>query len=611
EQLSILIEGVLSSSVAWGDYDNDNDLDLILSGSDADYIGTSKIYKNINNVSNTIPNSPANIQTTVIGNRVTLSWDRSSDNETPPKGLNYNIYIDTISEGSGINSPMSDISDGTRRIAQKGFIQDSMCIINKLDSGKYYWSVQAIDHSFAGSAFAIEDSFDVTFTNSIAPVDSQILSPGSSGTELGVIETGSADSWQWKYSLNPGGPYEYEITGETGNDYTPSFDVCGIYHVVCVSTMGGVSVTSNEIVIEVTYFEETEIVITGVNLSSIVCGDYNNNDSLDILLTGYASVSGIISKIYNNDGTGTFTDLSGTGLTKINRGSVDWGDYDNDGDLDILYTGYTGSAKISYIYRNNGDSTFTEVPNISLEGVEYGSAAWGDYDNDGDLDILLTGNSSLGRISKIYRNDNDTVFTDQTIVTLYGVEYSSVAWGDYDNDGYIDILLTGESNTGEISKIYKNNGDYTFTEQTGISLEGVDYGSVAWGDYDNDGYLDIILTGWNSSNVKVTKIYKNNGDDSFTEQTNISLTGVAYGSAAWGDYNNDGYLDIIISGSSAEGYITIIYKNNGNNTFTEQTGISLKQVIMGSVAWGDYDNDGDLDILVTGRDDDNNYFSLI
>jgi hypothetical protein len=77
-----------------------------------------------------------------------------------------------------------------------------------------------------------------------------------------------------------------------------------------------------------------------------------------------------------------------------------------------------------------------------------------------------------------------------------------------------------------VSKIYKNNGDGTFTEQTSISLTGVSGSSVAWGDYDNDGDLDILLTGNNSSNVPVSKIYKNNGDGTFTEQTSISLTGV-------------------------------------------------------------------------------------
>jgi len=145
----------------------------------------------------------------------------------------------------------------------------------------------------------------------------------------------------------------------------------------------------------------------------------------------------------------------------------------------------------------------------------------------------------------------------------------------------------------------------TFTEQTGISLTGISHSSVAWGDYNNDGYLDGLITGLDSSNTPVSKIYKNNGDNTFTEQTNIKLTGVLYSSVAWRDYNNDGYLDILLTGYTSyyqNSRITKIYRNNGNNTFTEQTDIPLTNINFGSVAWGDYDNDGYLDILLAGLD---------
>ena len=86
---------------------------------------------------------------------------------------------------------------------------------------------------------------------------------------------------------------------------------------------------------------------------------------------------------------------------------------------------------------------------------------------------MLTGDSGTSRISKIYRNNGDNTFTEQTSITLTGVNYSSAAWGDYDNDGDLDILLTGYTGSGRISKIYRNNGDNTFTEQTSIALTGV------------------------------------------------------------------------------------------------------------------------------------------
>ena len=202
-------------------------------------------------------------------------------------------------------------------------------------------------------------------------------------------------------------------------------------------------------------------------------------------------------------------------------------------------------------------------------------------------------------VSKLYKNNGDGTFTDQPSIVLTGVSHSSVAWGDYNDDGYVDILLTGYSTTEPVSEIYKNNGDGSFTKQTSISLTGVSDGSVAWGDYNNDGNLDIILAG-NTDSEKVSKIYKNNGDETFSEQTSISLTGVYDGSVVWGDYNNDGTLDILLTGYTGNDIISKIYKNNGDGTFSEQKSIYLTGMASSSVAWGDYDNDGDLDILLTG-----------
>ena len=180
----------------------------------------------------------------------------------------------------------------------------------------------------------------------------------------------------------------------------------------------------------------------------------------------------------------TFTD-SGISLPGVYVGSVAWGDYNNDGYLDILLTGMSDSGPVSKICKNNGNGTFTEQTDIGLIGVYDGSSAWGDYDNDGDLDILLTGQSDSEPVSKIYRNNDDNTFTDQTSISLTGVRFSSVAWGDYDNDGNLDILLTGTADgswSGAVSKIFHNNGDNSFTEQTDIIILAISGSSGAWGD---------------------------------------------------------------------------------------------------------------------------------
>ncbi|MBI3193020.1 MAG: VCBS repeat-containing protein, partial [Ignavibacteriae bacterium] len=140
--------------------------------------------------------------------------------------------------------------------------------------------------------------------------------------------------------------------------------------------------------------------------------------------------------------------------------------------------------------------------------------AWGAYDNDGDLDILVTGASQTAAVSKIYQNTGGG-FTEVYAGSLPGVFYSSVAWGDYDNDGDLDILITGYDGNTEvhISKIYQNTG-IGFTEAFEANLVAVQQGSVAWGDYDNDGDLDILLTGGfdysgNDYDTQYAKIYRN------------------------------------------------------------------------------------------------------
>jgi len=334
-------------------------------------------------------------------------------------------------------------------------------------------------------------------------------------------------------------------------------------------------------------FTDITAALTGVMYSSVAWGDYDNDGDLDILLTGYTSTSACISKVYRND-AGNFTDIAAA-LTGVNLSSVAWGDYDNDGDLDILLTGQTPTyADIAKVYRNDA-GTFTDVA-ATLTGVYYSSVAWGDYDNDGDLDILLTGKTvTSADITKVYRNDAGT-FTD-IAANLAGAYRGSVAWGDYDNDGDLDILLTGY-NGSYISKVYRNDAGI-FTD-IAAPLTGVYRSSAAWGDYDNDGDLDILLTG-DADGIYTSKVYRNNSGI-FTDIT-APLIGVMYSSAAWGDYDNDGDLDILLTGYSPS-YISKVYRNDAG-TFTD-IAAALTEVFLGSVAWGDYDNDGDLDILLTG-----------
>jgi hypothetical protein len=361
------------------------------------------------------------------------------------------------------------------------------------------------------------------------------------------------------------------------------------------------------------FTEQTGISLLNVSYGSVAWGDYNNDGYKDLLVSGSGTgaVTGAFTKIYRNNGNNTFSEQNNISLPGVMYSSAAWGDYDNDGYLDILLTGNnTGTESISKIFRNNGGIDFSELLNVHLTGVRESSVAWCDFDNDGKLDIILTGISASGETTKIYHNDGNNTFTEQQGINLARVTNGSVSCADFDNDGYTDILLTGLG----MAKVYRNNGNplsMGFTELKGIALTGVSKSSVAWGDYDNNGYLDILLTGYDvAKEIPVSAIFKNNGDNTFTEQTGINLSGIAgsavttttgASTAAWGDYNNDGSLDILLTGETSNGRICRIYTNYGNNTFKEQLNFNLPGVRFSSAAWGDYDNDGDLDIIITGE----------
>jgi uncharacterized repeat protein (TIGR01451 family) len=355
---------------------------------------------------------------------------------------------------------------------------------------------------------------------------------------------------------------------------------------------------------------------SGINLPGIrsaAWGDYDNDGDLDVLLFGNNAPTSGETTLYRNDqGLFIADTVAGAALPNVRyEAAAAWGDYDNDGDLDILLTGASDSGRIATVYRNdNGVFNADTAASAGLTGVCYSAVAWGDYDNDGDLDILLTGyGPGYTPVSRLYRNDpasgTGRIFTDIN-AGLVDVWFSAVAWGDYDNDGDLDILLAGvDSSNNRLSRVYRNNGDSSFTD-IGAGLPGVDYGAVAWGDYDNDGDLDILLSGRNAGDTLLAQVYRNDatpGGRSFTN-INAGLIGVYYGSVDWGDYDNDGDLDILLSGiDSCWPSTPHIYRNDstpGGRTFTD-IGAGLAAVGNSSARWGDYDNDDDLDILLAGE----------
>ena len=341
----------------------------------------------------------------------------------------------------------------------------------------------------------------------------------------------------------------------------------------------------------------------GVSEGSSAWGDYDKDGDPDVLITGLTPSSELIAKIYRNDGFNVFTDI-GASIQAVRRSAIAWGDYDNDGDPDIAICGTTSAGNIvpviTKIYRND-NGVFTDI-NASLFGLTAAAITWCDWDNDGDLDLAVNGSpDGSSVVVKMYRNDSSDVFTEIS-TNIMALGNTRMSWGDYDKDGDKDLLTCGNAGYNYFTRIYRNDGNGVFTDLN-ASLTGVTLGSAMWGDYDTDGDLDILLSGsLNATGSSViTKIYRNDGNNTFID-INASLPGVYLSAGVWGDFDKDGDLDIFLSGglNQYNNPLTKIYRNNGGNSFTD-IGASLTPCVWSTASAADYDDDGRLDILFTGH----------
>jgi hypothetical protein len=415
-------------------------------------------------------------------------------------------------------------------------------------------------------------------------------------------------------------------------------------------------------------------------------GDYDNDGRPDLFITLGAergrSIGRKTDQLYRNVGNGRFVDvtsLAGVGNASGRGRSVSWLDFDNDGHLDLFLKNHKTA---NVLYRNNGNGTFTDVTGAAGLATAPGTiAGWADYDKDGFMDLVVT--APNGR-DQLWRNNGNGSFTDMTVRAGLGAESNGVgiAWGDYDGDGWPDLYIArgeGAKNwmTSDHQRIVfsaeevsKQNGlDFT-TDGGAVTFDlflddcrrptavffgrnewspaqlpvtvtgteasrqpdyvvGTDLGFFIWKDakgwhvrWSSNGRLDaegghsfdgVITPTGNVQSVRWLKappvapfgggtLYRNNRDGTFTDVT--AGAGVMPGSnsraAVWGDYDNDGRLDLYVVARSGPNHL---FRNNGDGTFTdvaEPAGVTARTGSRGEgAAWGDFDADGFLDLYLT------------
>ncbi|MGQ0794071.1 MAG: CRTAC1 family protein [Deltaproteobacteria bacterium] len=331
-------------------------------------------------------------------------------------------------------------------------------------------------------------------------------------------------------------------------------------------------------------------------------GDFNNDNCQDLIVGNADSSSSVNVFLFRNNCSGAFTDVTAaSGIADMPLRSASWGDFNNDGLLDLII-GTTLAENSLMLYRNMGGGVFDEISD-EAGLTEFGIVShtlWVDFDGDGLLDLFQ---SNLGE-SLLYLNNGNETFDEVSALSGIGQSFQSNAaiWFDADNDGSEDLFL---ANNG-INVFYLGDGDGTFTNATATSGLGGDSGwnSVAScvGDYNADGLLDLYVVNIFDNTPVRNALYRNDGDGAFTDVT--AQTGTADvgdgRTCAWVDFDADGRVDLFTTNHLNP---SRLFRNLGGGEFEDvapEADIDSPMDVF-AAPWGDYNNDGFMDAFLNGH----------
>ena len=349
------------------------------------------------------------------------------------------------------------------------------------------------------------------------------------------------------------------------------------------------------------------VVSTDADSRSVNWVDINNDGLVDLFISN-GKAGGQNNMLYINLGGGQFTNVTSDSIVLDNKPSdgATFADCDNDGDLDAFVVNWYNQNNL--FYTNDGAGNFTAISSVPVvtSGGYSETASWGDYDNDGLLDLYVTRSGGTVSTNKnlLYHNDGGNAFTkilSGTPVTDATIS-RCVNWTDMDDDGDLDLFVTNEGNFNNDENIYRNDGSGLFTKITTGELvtNGAFTMSSSWGDYDNDGDLDVFLSNDRASNA----LFRNEGNLNFTKISSdtVSNTNAHSFSSAWSDIDNDGDLDLFVTNSyyTITKQLNFLYINNGDGSFSRinNTVPATDSSWSYGCAFADYDNDGFEDLAV-------------
>ncbi len=597
------LEGLNGSTHASADVDNDGDADLLIAGQNSQ--GAMKCNLYLNNGSGAFQlNSTTPFVGVYDGSIVFLDVEDDGDQDVIISGQSSSNWTAVLYTNDGLGgftvatTPFDGVGYSSLSVADV----DADTDLDVLICGQASSGVKANLYLNDGSGnFTFDAVASTTFTG-IYLGASEFGDVDSDGDpDLVLMGYGDSGTFSGMY-LNDGNGV-FTITASSFPPLNGS-DIA-FFDVDSDSDMDIVITGSDPLLGGTTslYFNDGNGVFTLDNLSvldqffnsRLDFNDVDNDGDEDLIVCGSVNGLGNQTILYSNDGNGLFTGVTGTPFSGVANGCVSFQDLDGDSDSDVLVTG----SSIAKLYQNDGNGVFTAISTSPFTGLSYGAVEFADVDNDGDLDAFMNGQGASGFYSLIYLNDGNGGFTVDPSNIFPGLANAAADFADIDNDGDDDLMMSGYG-TGQIVKLYTNDGSGLFTEVPNTPFPNVSSGAIQFNDVDSDGDQDVFINGFTIFVGNVGQLWLNDGSGSFTLSTSNTFEGSNNGNIAFADIDGDNDDDLLLTGYGNVGRIAHLYTNDGSGTFTLIPS-PFPGIQQGSIAFADIDNDQDMDLAIAGE----------